>query len=201
MGYGITAEAKLFDETYGLNIIIAVLLLILILIIADYFHSMNYFNINLKFFKIAPISNSQVLKIKLLVEVFGYKFYVFFSSIIILTLFNYTYVENIIYFLHPKSLILLTDFYLSYCLISLIVKHTTRIAINSKWADIIIRLIVALIFVVLLIKVQPINGFQNFISYKAKDILNNEFWYMQVFTFGLILTTHLTLRNFIDWKR
>lgn len=201
VGYGVSAEAKLFGDTYGLNIIIVALLLISILITADYYHSMNYFQINLKFFKIAPISNSEVFKIKFLVEVFGYKFYVFLCAIIMLVFFNYSYVENIIYYLPPKSFILLIDIYLSYCLLSLIVKQTTKITINSKWADIIIRLIAALIFVVILIEAQAINDFQNFISLKAKDIMNNDFWFKQVFILGLISATYPTIKNLLDWKR
>ena len=201
VGYGVIAQAEMFDAYYGLNNLIVAIVFVSILILADYYHSMNYFHINLKFFKLAPISNSKTFTIKLLVELFGYKIYLLACAILLLAFFNRAYIENITYYLHPITFILLIDIYAIYCLLSLIIKQTITFSISTRWVEALSKLAAILIIIVVLTKFQHLNIVEQFMNSKLLDVLNNEFWIVHVILGVLLAISYPLLIKFIDWKR
>ena len=201
VGYGLFAQAEMFDRHYGLNNLVVAIIFVSLLILADYYHSMNYFHINLQFFKLIPISNSRVFKLKLLVELFGYKLYLLFCAISMLGLFNWVYVEGITFCVHPKTLIFLIDIYLLYGLIGLLFKHAVKIAMHPRWVEFSLKLVSVLIVIALLSNVQQFKELKEYISLKNMEVMNERFWFIHVIISTLICASYLTMVKLIDWKK
>jgi len=105
---------------YGINVI-NVSLFLLFMLIVDVFANKHLLNNKDSFFKVLPISNWTIVKLKILNEVLGVKSIIFISNLVIIFIFNLNS-DNLKNMMCTRTLVFFLLIYCTYCLTIILLK-------------------------------------------------------------------------------
>lgn len=158
---------------FGINII-NVSLYILLMIITDAYANSHLLITSKNFFRILPISNWMVVKLKYLIEVLGWKFILLISYFLILIIYNLDN-NSCKYLMSIKTVVFILFIYFSYCSTALIVKTgLTNFKLEQKKMNLVFRILILILFfssysILKKDSIQDINN--HFINFMDKDFL------------------------------